>query len=164
MTTHAGITIALICALAAIASSPETASSTQQELSGLPNSDAVKPWRNDMRREGVKRALVWIAIDFNRQGRPRRMSIQRTEYFTTYEDDSRISDANRLMAIPSTGLEQKLNSVALEKAARGIWTDMPHPKPHPFVGGARVVFFDDEKLPPTEAPLYCAGKRCFLNP
>jgi len=113
--------------------------------------------------EGVKRVLVWIAIEFGRQGKQKRISIHRTEYFTTYEDDSRVSDMKRLMAIRASGLEQKLNSVALERAARGFWTDFPHPKPRPFVGGAKVEFFDDEKRPTPEAPLYCAGKSCLPN-
>ena len=161
MNTHAGFTVVLICAIAAVASGPVTVSPTQQQLNGIHKDDSAKPWMNDMRHEGVKRALVWIAIDFDRQGKPKRMSVHRTEYFTTYEDDSKVSDAKRLMAIRATGLEQKLNSVALEKAARGFWTDMPHPKPRPFVGGAKLEFFDDEKLPTPEAPLYCAGKSCL---
>jgi len=163
MSTHPGITIVLICGLAAIGSGPETVSPTRQQLSGANNDDSPTPWMNDMRHEGVKRVLVWIAIDFSRQGKPKRISIHRTEYFTTYEDDSRVSDMKRLMAIRASGLEQKLNSVALERAARGFWTDLPHPKPRPFVGGAKVEFFDDEKRPTPEAPLYCAGKSCLPN-
>ena len=62
-----------------------------------------------------------------------------------------------------SGLEQELHSVALEKATHGFWIDVPHPEPQPFVGGAKVEFFDDEKLPTPEAPLYCAGKSCLLN-
>ena len=119
---------------------------------------------NDMRHEGVKQALVWIAIDFDRQGKPKRMSIHRTEFFTTYEGDSKVSDTKRLMAIRASRLEEKLNSVASERAARGVWTDLPHPRASPFVGGAKVDFFDDEKLPTPEAPLYCAGKSCLRNP
>ena len=168
MSTHAGITIVLICALAAVASGPEAVSEAPplalQQLSGVHNDDSPKPWMNDMRHEGLKRALVWIAIDFNRQGTPKRMSIHRTEYFTTYEDDSKVSDTKRLMAIRASGLEQKLIEVALGKAARGFWTYVPHPKPRPFVGGAKVEFFDDEKLPTPEAPMYCAGKSCLPKP
>ena len=164
MRTHAGITIVLISALAAIASGPGTASATRQHLSGVHDDDSPKPWMNDMRHEGVKRALVWIAIDFDRQGKPKRMTVHGTEYFTTYEDDSKVSDTKRLMAIRASGLEQKLTSVALEKAARGSWTDVPHPTPRPFVGGAKVEFFDDEKIPTPKVPLYCAGKSCLPNP
>jgi len=150
MSTYARITMFLIGTLAAVA--------------GASDGDSPKLWMNDMRHEGVKRALVWIAIDFNRHGKSKRMAIHRTEYFTTYEDDSKVSDTKRLAAIRASGLEQKLNSVALEKAARGFWTDVPHPKPRPFVGGAQVEFFDDEKHPTPQAPLYCAGKNCLPNP
>jgi hypothetical protein len=150
MNTHAVITIFLIGTLAAVA--------------GASDGDSPKSWMNDMRNEGVKRALVWIAIDFNRHGKPKRMAIHRTEYFTTYEDDSKISDTKRFEAIRASGLEQKLNSVALEKAANGFWTDVPHPKPRPFAGGAQVEFFDDEKHSTQQAPLYCAGKSCWPNP
>ena len=137
---------------------------TPQHLNDVPDGDSLSQWMNAMRNEGVKRALVWIAIAFNREGKPKRMAIHRTEYFTTYDDDSKVSDAKRLAAIRASGLEQKINSVALEKAAHGFWTDVPHPKPRPFVGGAKVEFFDDEKLPIPEAPLYCAGKSCLPNP
>ena len=161
MSTHARFAIVLICALAAVGTSP---SAPRRQLGSVPNDDSSKPWMNDMRHEGVKRALVWIAIDFNRQGKPKRMSVHTTEYFTTYEDDSKLSDPKRLTAIRASGLEQKLNSFALEKAARGFWTDVPHPSPHPFVGGTKVEFFDGEKPPTPEAPLYCAGKSCLPTP
>ena len=32
-----------------------------------------------------------------------------------------------------------------------------------FIVGAKVEFFDDEKLLTPEAPLYCAGENCLLN-
>lgn len=163
MGTHVGITIVLVCALAVL-TSPNNVSAARQQTSGVHNDDAIKPWMKDMRHEGLKRAVVWIAIDFNRHGKPKRMSVQRTEYFTTYEDDSKVSSAERLMTIRASGLEQKLNSVALERAARGSWTDVPHPKPHPFTGGVKVEFFDDEKHLTPEALLYCAGKSCLPNP
>jgi hypothetical protein len=163
MSMHAGITIVLLCALAAVARDPDNLTAARQQMSGVHNDDAITPWMNDMRHEGLKRAVVWIAIDFNRHGKPKRMSVHRAEYFTTSKDDSRVSAAERLMAIRASGLEQKLNAVALEKAAGGSWNDVPHPKPHPFVGGAKVELFDDEKHP-TPAPLYCAGRSCLPNP
>jgi hypothetical protein len=115
----------------------------------------------DMRQEGVKRAVVWVAIDFDRSGKPKRMKIYRTDYFTTYEGASKVSDPNRVTSIRTTGLEQKLTSVALENTAHGFWTDVPHPKPRPFVGGAKVEFFDDEWIPTLTAPMYCVGRSCL---
>jgi len=70
-------------------------------------------------------------------------------------------DAERLDILRTTGVLEKVGSAALEKAAHGYWIDVPKPEPHPFVGAARMVFFDDEWLPALWAPLYCAGEDCL---
>jgi hypothetical protein len=182
----AGVAVALMLTVSAVAGDPQSLSDLppaaqhhiRQLINGLsPHSnlrrdllngahgDGVeKPWMINMRQEGVKRALVWVAIDFNRHGRPKRMKIYRTDYFTTYEDGSRVLDTKRLTSIRTMGLEQKLTSVALENSAHGVWTDVPHPKPRPFVGGAQVEFFDDEWISTLTSPLYCAGRSCFPEP
>ena len=98
-------------------------------LSGAHGDGAPKPWMADMRHAGVKRALVWVAIDFDRRGKPKRMRIQRTDYFTAYDDASKVLDTKSLTVVRTSGLEQKLVSIALDEAAHGFWTDVPRPKP-----------------------------------
>lgn len=133
----------------------------QEFLNGGHGDGVAKSWMADMRQEGVKRALVWVTIDFDRRGKPKRMKIYRTDYFTTYEGGSRVLEAKRMTSIRTIGLEQKLISFALENSAHGAWIDVPHPRPRPFVGGAVVEFFDDEWIPTPPAPIYCAGDSCL---
>lgn len=182
----AGVAFALVLTLSAVGSDPQSLGdlppAAQQHIRQLTNElspdsnlrrdllngahgdGVVKPWMIDMRQEGVKRAVVWVAIDFNRSGKPKRMKIYRTDYFTTYEDASKVLDAKRVMSIRTNGLEQKLTSAALENTEHGFWTDVPHPKPHPFAGGAKVEFFDDEWIPTLREPMYCAGRSCLPEP
>jgi hypothetical protein len=117
---------------------------------------------DDMRQEGIKRAIVWMKIDFNRHGKPIRMQVDRTEYFTQYEG-GRVLDLNLFNSFRDRGLQQRLAAIALQKAAHGNWVDVPRPKPRPFVGGVVIEFFDDEWLPTLDAPLYCAGRGCLSD-
>ncbi|SRR6266487_450116 len=111
-------------------------------------------WMDEARRQGVKRVAVWVDISFDRKGRPKKMSVNRTEYFTQYEGGAAISDNARLDAIRASGLEKELNNLALEKAKHGFWFDLPRPKPHPFVGGTHVEFLDDEWIPSAWTPAF----------
>lgn len=115
-------------------------------------------WMDEMRKQGVKRAVVWIDIRFHRNGRPKELNPGHTEYFTEYEGGTPISDSECLTAIRATGLERDLGAIALEKAKDGIWFDVPRPRPHPFVGGTRIEFLDDEWLPALSGALYSASK------
>jgi len=176
------IAIALTLALRAVASDPHSPSDVppavqdhirqlinellpdsnlrRDLLNGAHGDGVEKPWMIHMRQEGVKRALVWVSVAFDRCGKPKRMKVYRTDYFTTYEGASEALDAKRVTSIRTIGLEQKLTSVALENTAHGFWIDVPQPKPHPFVGGAKVEFFDDEWIPIAKAPMYCTGTNC----
>jgi hypothetical protein len=122
-------------------------------LRGARGDGVHHPWMDEMRRQGIKRVLVWIDIRFKRNGHPKRMRLDRTEYFAQYSGGAPISDAKRLAAIRASGLEKELDNLALQRAARGHWLDVPRPRPHPFLGGTIVEFFDDEWLPgPRVAP------------
>jgi hypothetical protein len=126
----------------------------QQLVSGARGDGVRQPWMDDMRQEGVKRAVVWVNAHFNRRGKPKQMRVDRTEYFTRYERGGTVLGAERLELIRTSGLEQRLGAVALEKAAHGYWVDVPRPLPRPFVGTIPVELLDDEWLPNLKAPLY----------
>src|SRR5947208_630379 len=99
-------------------------------------------------------AVVWVSIRFNRHGKPREMNVDRTEYFAQYEKGTMVSDTDRLNAIRASGLEQKINAVALEKASNGVWVDVPRPRPKPFAGTIPIDFYDDEWIPTLKAPIF----------
>jgi hypothetical protein len=143
---------------------PDKSALRQELLSGARGNGTHQPWMDDMRREGVKRAIVCIDIHFDRHGRPKQMVAKRTEFYAEYGGSPPVSDAERLKAIRSSGLKQTLDDLALQRAADGAWTDLPRPKPQPFDGGTRLELFDDEWLPTPSAPLYCAGKSCLSEP
>ncbi len=125
-------------------------------LEGARGNGVHYSWMDDMRRLGIKRAVVWIDIRFNRKGRPKKTTLNRTEYFAQYEGGTSISDMKQLNAIHASGLDKELNTLALDRAGHGAWTDVPRPRPHPFIGGTQVQFLDDEWLPALSGALYYA--------
>jgi len=114
------------------------------------------PWMDEMRKLGVRRAVVWIDIRFTHKGRPKRANFNRAEYFTQYEGGTAISDSAQLDIIRTAGLEEDLSAIALEKAKHGFWCDVPRPRPHPFIGGTQIEFLDDEWIPSMSTPMYFA--------
>ncbi len=54
-------------------------------LQGARGNGVHYSWMDDMRKLGIKRAVVWIDIRFDSKGRPKKMSLNRIEYFTKYE-------------------------------------------------------------------------------
>ncbi len=95
-------------------------------------------WMDGMRGQGVKRVDVWIDISFDHKGRPKKMSVNRTEYFTQYEGRTPISDNTRVDAIRASGLEGELNAIALEKAKHGFGSTCRAPD-HTPLSGARTL-------------------------
>ena len=117
-----------------------------------PRGDGVHfAWMDDMRKAGVKRVEMWVDIHFDRHGRPKRLTLGHTWYFDQYAGNVPVSNAEQLKEIRASGLQDELIKLALKRAEHGVWLDIPSPRPHPFVGGAMVTFFDDEWLP--ELPL-----------
>ena len=129
----------------------------QELLQGARGNGLRYPWMDEMRKQGIKRVAVCIDIRFDHKGRPTRMKLSRTEYFEQYENGAPISDIKRLEIARTSGLEEKLHAIALDRAKRGFWTDVPRPTPRPFVGGTRVEFLDDEWLPVPSSPMYYVG-------
>lgn len=117
-------------------------------------------WMDEMRKRGVKTAVVSVAINFSHAGKPSKIRVAQARYYSGYDDRGLISDVQTLNGIRGSSLEKQITELALEKAAHGYWIDIPRPRPHPFVGGTRVQFFDDEWLP-TFGVLYCAGEACI---
>ena len=132
----------------------------QQLLRGARGNGLHQPWMDDMRKEGVKRAVIQVGIRFDRHGRAKQMILKRIEFYTGYDGGIPVSDAAKLNEIRSSGLGQALTNLALQRAAHGAWIDVPRPRPEPFDGGANLEFYDDEWLPTATVPLYCAGKSC----
>jgi hypothetical protein len=85
----------------------------RQLANGAHGSGIHQAWMDDMRREKIKRAIVWISIRFDRHGKPKHMRVEQIEYFAQYENGERV---------PGTGdLERKLSNDALQNAANGFW-------------------------------------------
>ena len=183
---HSSLVVGLLCAFSAVAvSNPQASRDVRPEVqqhiralvSDLPANSLLRRdlengahgngihqvWMDDMQRENIKRAVVWVSMHFDRHGKPKQMRIERIEYFTQYENGGRVLQTERLRSIRARGLEQKLTAVALQNAAHGFWVDVPRPRPRPFIGAAAVEFFDDEWVPTRSAPSYCAGKNCISN-
>lgn len=114
-------------------------------------------WMDEMRKQGVRRALIWVDISFDSKGRPTKMNLNRTEFFAQYEGGVPISNSTSLETIRASGLEKELSTLALERARHGYWFDLPRPKPRPFTGGTQIEFLDDEWLPALTVAMYYAG-------
>ena len=167
------LTVLILCCAHSVASAPDeyiqkliqelphNSTLRRDMLAGARGDGIRRPWMGPMQKEQVKRATVSIAIEYNRRGRPKKLRIQQIQYFSGYEDATPISDAQRLSEVRVCGLEKLLSDVALQKAAQGTWVDVPRPKPHPFIGGTKVDFFDNEWLPVVATPALCAGPYCL---
>ena len=124
-------------------------------LQGARGNGVHYSWMDDMRKQDVRRAVIWVDISFDSKGHPKKMSINRLEYFMAYDGGVPISESTRLETIRTSALEKELSTLALEKARHGYWIDIPRPRPRPFIGGTHVDFLADEWLP-SLSPLYYA--------
>src|SRR5260370_2724642 len=111
---------------------------------------------DEMKKLGVKRPVVWIDIRFDRKGRPKETTLNRTEYFAQYEGGTAISDIKQLNSIHASGLDKELSTLALDRAGHGACTDVPRPRPHPFIAGPQLQFLYYDFLPALSGSLYYA--------
>jgi hypothetical protein len=145
-----------------IASELPTDSTLRRELLSGARGDGVHyAWMDTLRKADIRRVEVSIAIQYKRNGKPKKTTVVRTECFTQYENGIPILCSARFKTTGADGLEQALDNLALQRAEHGAWADVPHPHLHPFTGGIRIEFFDDEWLPTWRVPLYCAGPACL---
>jgi ankyrin repeat protein len=108
------------------------------------------PWMDEMRYHGVKGAKVQISLTWFFG--PRSLRVTRVMYFTEYDDpDSQVTDPQKTKFFQSTGLEQRLKEVALQRGLHGRWFESPlaqHPWRLGLVdAGTEVDLFDEEWLP-----------------
>lgn len=108
------------------------------------------PWMDEMRRDGVKRVEVEIGLEWFFG--PRREEVKRVMYFTDYEGpESQITDPVRIKYYQTSGLEEELKRIALERGRHGAWFEDP-PHQHPphwwfFPSATEIELMDDEWLP-----------------
>lgn len=144
-----------------IQSLPANSGMRQALESGVRGNGIPQPWMDAMRKQGVKRAEVYLTFNVPIRiphiwpGRPGKLTVARTLYFSKYdsEDCGQITDADRLAAFRSSGLEQKLQSFALEEAANAKWFVFEH-VPSVSHGESDVELFDDEWLPRMRTSLH----------
>lgn len=132
----------------------------RQLIQGARGTGVRYPWMDELREKNIKRAVVCVDITFDKQGRPKQMSVSSTHYFPQYEGDGEVLESERSAAIRGSNLEKQLEDLALKEAAHGLWLDVPRPKP--FVGDAKIEFLDDEWL--AVPPLFYGVSNPASNP
>jgi hypothetical protein len=88
---------------------------------------ASRDWRNEMTEYGIRRASCDIEFKWSQSGtRFRDWAVTRVMYFV---DDSwpgqQMIDSKTLRQIQDIGLEMQLRQIAIARAARGRWVDLP---------------------------------------
>jgi len=112
------------------------------------------PWMDQMRNEGVKRALITISFEWD--GKPHKMKLARAVFYSKYDEDcAQIEDESQLRRIRETGLEKQLESVAMDRTSNARWSSWDNPTPH-IHGLSWTEFTDDEWLP--------GGQPSFTDP
>jgi hypothetical protein len=121
-------------------------------------------WMDKMRPFSVKRALV--IVDFEWNGRPEKISPNRTLYFGKYDSEcAQITDSKLLEEVRASGLEKELQEFAIQKTKKAHWFYIDK-KPHAKRGTSRVELLDDEWLPnapPILKPSEDLHKMSLLN-
>jgi ankyrin repeat protein len=105
---------------------------------------------DEMKQAGLK--CVKVELRLRWFFGPRFLKVTRVMYFSEYDNpDSQITDPQRIKNFQSSGLEEKLQGVALQRGAHGMWFESP-PAQHPsrwgpVPAGIQIDLFDEEWLP-----------------
>ncbi len=124
------------------------------ELSDGGHGDGTRfPWMDDMARQGVRR--VFVEGHFVWRGAAKDISVVRLIYSSRYAAEcAQITDPASLAQIRSSGLEETIRQVAIQRIARTAWSRVDFPSQ---IDGDHGVsydeLFDDERLP-THAPVF----------
>lgn len=117
------------------------------------------PWMDEMRKQGIKLAVLTFDFDWIEGGRGLRnlkdWRLVSAKYFTSYDGlgtstAQPITDARQISAIGASGLGSRLEAVALARAKRGFWIEDPghqHPPRQTGTGYKQVFLADNEWLP-----------------
>lgn len=121
-------------------------SQIRHELENGARGDGVHyPWMDEMRRQGIKRALVVIRFEWRRH--PIQMSVVKTLYFDSYDTDcEQITAQAKLDKIQESRLPQMLQSYAMSQTERSHWFSVDQ-KIRGKHGQSNVELLDDEWLP-----------------
>jgi hypothetical protein len=126
-------------------------STLRRALSNGAHGDGIPHlWMDEMKRAGVKSAKIELNLTWFFG--PRFLQIARVMYFSEYDSpDSQIVDTERIKYFRSSGFEKKLQEVALQRGAHGMWFESP-PAQHPsrwgpVPAGIQIELFDEEWLP-----------------
>ena len=104
------------------------------------------PWMDEMRQQGVRRALV--RTEFVWHKKPTDIKVTRLVYFSTYDGDcGQISDPAQLAKIRFSGLEMELSDQAVQDTLRGRWAFTDNRPRHLKRGFTVVTLVDDEWVP-----------------
>ena len=129
-------------------------SRVRENLEGGGRGDGVHySWMDDLRKAGVKRVEVGLKfnvgfrIPYVYLGRPSNIKVDGITYYFKYDYDcAQIIDSERLEAIRSSGLEEKLKRFAIAEVKGAHWFHLDRIAGSAH-GGSTVELVDDEWVP-----------------
>lgn len=114
------------------------------------------PWMDEMKRDGIKRIEIEIHLDWFFG--PRFTKVVRVMYFANYEgSETQITAPEKIKSFQTSGFEQELRRVALDRARHGMWFENPAHQIPPhlwFMPAAIEIELLDDPWLPISTPLY----------
>lgn len=103
------------------------------------------PWMNEMTKYGVKLATFDFEFDWSDGGsKLENWRIVWEEFFQDYNKEAPATEA-QLSKIAASGLQQRLEDIALARAKKGVWTE--YPDEANGRGYYQVIFSNNERFP-----------------